>query len=195
MKLSTAFFCICCISIAAAQSFITAIGAYPQLSNFATLYRNNSFLASKLLTGSPTNPQTVLIPNNTAFANYQLATGRSLLNLSVEELQTLLSYHVLVGGLTSTDFAQPAGITVPSLLVGEQYDNRTGGAALASVGGTSASASHDGQVVFISAKVNSTGSFGSGQSQAVVRSGLGNTVNLTTVDGTWDGGRFHIIDG
>jgi uncharacterized surface protein with fasciclin (FAS1) repeats len=191
MRVSTTFLYICCASIAAGQSFLTAISAYPQLSNFTALIQNNTSLASTLLNGSASALQTVLVPNNTAFANYQSLTGTPISSLSSAELEPILSYHILVGQLTTPDFSQPQGLTAPSLLVGGQYDNRSAGAGLSSVGG-STSASHDGQVVFISA---SAGLTNTSSPTSMVESGLGNTVNLTALDGTWDGGRFQMVDG
>jgi uncharacterized surface protein with fasciclin (FAS1) repeats len=196
MRVSTAFLYICCASSAAGQSFLAAISAYPQLSNFTALFQNNPSLASKLLTGSALAPQTVLVPNNTAFLNYQSRTGMSISSLSSTELEPVLSYHVLVGQLTTPDFSHPQGLTAPSLLVGERYNNRSAGAGLSSVGGET-SASHNGQVVFIS-RANLTNLFTVrqlGSTTPTVESGLGNTVNLAALDGTWDGGRFQMVDG
>lgn len=56
---------------------------------------------------------------------------------------------------------------------------------------------HNGQVVFIAPNTTST-SFSPrqlGSTGAYVQSGLGHQVNLTTIDGIWDGGMFQIIDG
>jgi hypothetical protein len=55
----------------------------------------------------------------------------------------------------------------------------------------------NGQVVFIAPNTFST-SFSPrqlGSTGAYVQSGLGNQVNLTAIDGIWDGGMFQIIDG
>lgn len=115
-----------------AQSFFSAISQYPQLSNFTLFYQDNFPLASLLLTNSSTEPHTVLVPNNDAFINYERDHGYSVTSLSETELESLIQYHVLIGSLTSTNFSEPSGLTAPSLLVGEQYNNRSVGTALSS---------------------------------------------------------------
>jgi len=188
-----------CISylpfVVQAQSFLTAISAYPQLSNFSNLLSNNPVLASSLLTFSALAPQTVLVPDNGAFLSFEQATGQTVPSLSQGLLQPLIQYHTLSGLFTSQNFTAPEGITVPTGLMGPTYDNRTAGAALSSVGATTGN--QDGQVVFIAPNTTSTtlkvrqlGSPG-----AFVQSGLGHQVNLTAIDGHWDGGSFQIVDG
>jgi len=131
-----------------AQSFFSAISQYPQLSNFTLFYQDNFPLASLLLTNSSTEPHTVLVPNNDAFINYERDHGYSVTSLSETELESLIQYHVLIGSLTSTNFSEPSGLTAPSLLVGEQYNNRSVGTALSSSFGNALGVG--GQVVFIS---------------------------------------------
>ncbi|RDW57500.1 hypothetical protein BP6252_13760 [Coleophoma cylindrospora] len=180
-----------------AQSFLEAIGAYPQLSNFTSLLTDYPVLASSLLSASATSPQTILVPDNTAFLNYENLTGIPVSAVPTTDLAPVIQYHILSGLLKSHNFAAPQGITIPTSLVGQKYDNRTAGAALSSVGATNGN--HDGQVVFIVPKTNdSTTTLLVRQlssAGAVVQSGLGQQVNLTAIDGTWDGGSFHIVDG
>ncbi|OCK82039.1 FAS1 domain-containing protein [Lepidopterella palustris CBS 459.81] len=181
-----------------AQSLLDAISTYPQLSDFASFYQNNQALASLVFSNSSNYPITVLVPSNTAFATYKQQYGVELTSLSVEQLAPLVQYHVLVGALNKDNLTHSSGTTVPTLLNGEQFNNRTVGNQLAAkFGGVSKA---EGQVVFISGPQASTKRLlvrqgGAGASNGV-RSGLGSTVNMTIVEeGTWDGGNFHIIDG
>jgi Fasciclin domain len=179
---------------AQALSFLEAISAYPQLSNFTNLLNSNAGLAS-LFHSSAAAPQTVLVPDNTAFQSYQKSTGQPFASQPYDYLQAAINYTLLNGNLQSQDFLHPAGITVPTGLTGPQYDNRTAGSALSSSGASTGN--RDGQVVFIAPNTTST-SFGPRQlnsAGAYVQSGLGHQVNLTAVDGLWDGGMFQIIDG
>jgi hypothetical protein len=197
MQLSTAvLYLFSCAAGTSAQSFYSAISKYPQLSNFTVFYHDNFPLASLLLTNSPTEPHTVLVPNNDAFTNYERDHGYPVTALSAPELESLIRYHVLVGSLTSTNFSGPRGLTAPTLLVGDQYDNRSTGAGLSSSFGNAKGV--DGQVVFISSmpqprsnkfleRKASTHSF-------KVHTGLSSDVNLTPLDSVWDGGRFQEID-
>jgi len=178
-----------------AQSFLKAISAYPQLSNFTNLLTQNPSLASSLLSSSASTPQTVLVPDDDAFLSFLKSTGQSFSNQSQDYLLAVGQYHILNGNLTSQDFLHAEGITVPTGLTGPTYDNRTAGDALISSGATTGN--HDGQVVFIAPNTTST-SFSTRQLDsggAFVQSGLGHQVNLTAVDGVWDGGAFQIVDG
>jgi uncharacterized surface protein with fasciclin (FAS1) repeats len=180
---------------AQAQSFLKAISAYPQLSNFTSLLKANPGLATSLLSFSASVPQTVLVPDDNAFLNFQKSTNQTFSSQPQDYLQTVTQYHILNGNLSSQDFLHPAGITVPTGLTGPTYDNRTAGDAL--ISSSAITGDNNGQVVFIAPNTTST-SFKARQltaAGAFVQSGLGHQVNLTTLDGTWDGGRFHIVDG
>jgi len=119
----------------------------------------------------------------------------SIWSLSAADLEALLQYHILVGKLTAANFSQPSGLTVPSLLTGEKYDNRSAGPELSS---SFENTEHvNGQVVYIS----SAGQSGSrkltlrqsGTPDLQVRSGLGAEADLTPLDGVWDGGMFQEV--
>lgn len=187
---------IACWSCAiSAQPFLKAISAYPQLSNFTGLLSSNPGLASGLLSFSASSPQTVLVPDDSAFQKYEQVTGKSISASPQEDLVPVVQYHSLAGLFTGDDFAAPAGITIPTGLTGPVYNNRSAGAALSSVGASTGN--HDGQVVFIAPQNTST-SFTVRQLSspgAFVQSGLAQQVNLTAIDGEWDGGKFHIVDG
>jgi uncharacterized surface protein with fasciclin (FAS1) repeats len=190
-----ALLCIGCASVAHTLSLLDAISVYPQLSNFTAFYQNNIEAANLLLTNSSTELRTILIPNNDAFANFELQYGVPIWSLSAADLEALLQYHILVGKLTAANFSQPSGLTVPSLLTGEQYDNRSAGPELSSNFGNTEHA--NGQVVYIS----SAGQSGSrklafrqsGTPDLQVRSGLGAEADLTPLDGVWDGGMFQEV--
>jgi uncharacterized surface protein with fasciclin (FAS1) repeats len=171
--------------IVQAQSFLSAISAYPQLSNFTSLLSTNPALASSLFSFSASAPQTVMVPDDNAFLSFRQATGQTVPNISQDNLQPMLQYHMLSGLFTQKSFAVPEGVTVPTGLTGPTYNNRTAGAALSSVGATTAN--QDGQVVFIAPNTST--------SRLYVQSGGGRRVNLTAVDQVWEGGRFHSVDG
>jgi hypothetical protein len=181
--------------VAQALSFVEAISAYPQLSNFTSLLESNPGLASPFNAISPSAPQTVLVPDNDAFLSFQNSTGQSFASEPYDYIQAVISYQLLNGNLSSQDFLHPAGITIPTGLTGPTYDNRTAGSALISSGASTGN--HDGQVVFIAPDTTPT-SFNPrqlGSTEAYVQSGVANQVNLTTIDGVWDGGMFQIVDG
>jgi len=189
---------------ATAQTFLEAIGKIPTLSNFTSFYTANEVFASVFFGNKTLYPITVLVPNDNAFASYQALTGTPLTSLDPLELLTVIQYHTLVSSISKdnlTDSGSGSGLTAPTLLVSNQYNNRSAGSALAAKFGGPERA--NGQVVFISG----SGPAGlnrlllsrqGGSSSDTVRSGLSSTVNLTALDdsqGVWEGGRFHIIDG
>jgi uncharacterized surface protein with fasciclin (FAS1) repeats len=182
------------LRFAGAQTFLSAISAYPQLSNFTSLLTSNPSLASSLLSGSASSPETVLVPDDGAFLSFEEATGQPVSATAQDILEPLLHYHVLSGSFSAQDFDQPEGITIPTGLTGPIYNNRSAGSALSSVGASNRN--HDGQVVFIAPKTTST-SFTVRQLSSpgsFVQSGLAHQANLTAIDGSWDGGRFQIVD-
>ncbi|KAH9203984.1 FAS1 domain-containing protein [Leptodontidium sp. 2 PMI_412] len=196
MQLSSTLLYLSCALGAGAQSFYAAISQNSQLSNFTSFFENNFPLASQLLTNSSTEPHTILVPNDNAFAKYESDNGYSITALSATELTSLIQYHVLVGRLSSANFSASRGLTAPSLLVGEQYNNRSAGTALSANFSNPASA--NGQVVFIQSGLQSSSKKfrvrGAGLQSLEVRSGLSSDANLTALDGIWDGGMFQMID-
>ncbi|KAF2676437.1 FAS1 domain-containing protein [Lentithecium fluviatile CBS 122367] len=189
-----------------AQTLYEALSKQPTLSNFTAFYQSNSAFASALFANKSNYPVTFLAPNDDAFASYQNATGTPLTDLPPETLLELVQYHTLVTNLSAENFTKSgaAGFTTPTLLTGEAHNNRSVGAALASKYGGPGRAS--GQVVFI--KNADSGSSKArrfwlstrqdGGAQNTVRSGLSSNVLITPLDdseGTWEGGRFHIVDG
>lgn len=138
---------------AVSQSLLEAISAYPELSNFTTLMNDNPGLAGALLTSNASSlsgESTILVPNNAAFNKISVLYNISMSNLTVEQLEPYLEYHLLVGRIGSQNFSDPMGLTVPTYLTGPTYNNRSAGAALGSSGASGDP--HNGQVVFFQAK-------------------------------------------
>jgi hypothetical protein len=180
--------------VAQALSFIEAISAYPQLSNFTNLLKTNPGLAAPFNSFSPSAPQTVLVPDNDAFLSFQNSTGYPFGSEPYAYIQAVISYQLLNGNLSTQYFLQPSGVTVPTALTGPMYNNRTAGSGLVSSVSTG---NPDGQVVFIAPDTTPT-VFNPRQLSsplAYVQSGVDDQVNLTTIDGVWDGGMFQIVDG
>lgn len=182
-------------ALVSAVSFLQAISAVPQLSNFTSLYQSNPSLASLLLTNSTILLYTILVPNNDAFTNYQLENGHPVDALSSPDLQTLISYHVMVGYLTSANFTNPSGLSVPTLLTGQTYNNRTPGSALEQNFGNDSG----GQVVHISSNLSSVTKRAMKERQqglqtSFVQSGLGMNATLFAIDAIWDGGAIQEVD-
>lgn len=146
----------------ASQSLLEAISAYPELSNFTALMTDNPGLAGALLTSnasSLTGESTILVPDNSAFRKISALYNVSMSNLTVEQLEPYLEYHLLVGRIGSSNFSAPQGLTVPTYLTGPTYNNRSAGAALGSSGAEGDV--HNGQVVFFQAKTDNTTTNGS----------------------------------
>ena len=183
-----------------AQSFLTAISQFPQLSNFTSLMYDNPSLAGALLTSNASSLAqiTVLVPDNSAFDKLEVKLKAPVGSLTVQQLEPILQYHLLVGQLTTDNFTVQNGTTVPTFLTGPMFNNRSAGAALGSSG--AANDPHNGQVVFIeAANAKSTKSKRFTVRQlaspvATVQGGLGHQINMTAVDGYWDGGVFQIVD-
>jgi uncharacterized surface protein with fasciclin (FAS1) repeats len=189
-----------------AQTLLEALSKVPELSNFTTFYENNEVFANTYFANSSTYPITFLAPNNDAFAAYYAQHQTSLFDVEPTTLLQLVQYHTLVSNLNSDNFTSSGdkGLTVPTMLKDSINNNRSSGVSLeAKFGGVERAR---GQVVFIqsagSASSPNRFTLRSRQSDqpesAGVRSGLASTVNLQTLNadlGTWDGGRFHIVDG
>ncbi|KAF2180608.1 FAS1 domain-containing protein [Zopfia rhizophila CBS 207.26] len=200
MHLPTFFLLSSAALSASAQTLLEAISNYPQLSNFTAFYSSNEVFANALFGNKSLYPITVLVPDDNAFAAYQKKTNISLTQVSPSILLPLVQYHTLVSSLGKDNFTNPAGTTAPTLLTGEQYNNRTVGSQMAAkFGGQEKS---QGQVVFVKSKGSSSTKFilrqaGSASTDSI-RSGMSSSVNMMVLEGkegTWDGGKFHIIDG
>ena len=164
------------------QSLLSAISAYPQLSDFTHLLKINSTLAQSLLNTSLVGgEQTILVPSNTAFTKYQQTTGQAFESSGPKHIQTTLQYHTLNASLTSAVLAQKPDIVLSTQLTDPQYD------LIASTANTNLKV--NGQVLYITSTGGPTNS-----STASVDSGLGSIGEMHLVDGTWSGGKFQIVD-
>ncbi|KAK5075344.1 hypothetical protein LTS08_001590 [Lithohypha guttulata] len=146
-------------AVAKAQSLLEAISTFPQLSNFTALMTDNPQLAGALLTSnssSLTGQSTILVPDNSAFTKVSALYNVSMGNLSIQQLEPYLQYHLLAGLVTADNFTASEGVTVPTYLTGPTFNNRSAGAALGSSGADGDV--RNGQVVFFQAKQTTSGS-------------------------------------
>ncbi|KAJ4361676.1 hypothetical protein N0V95_001660 [Ascochyta clinopodiicola] len=189
-----------------AQTLLEALSKVPELSNFTTFYRNNEGFAALYFGDTSSYPVTFLAPSDDAFTAYYKQHQISLFDLPLTDLLQIVQYHTLVSDLTRDNFTSSGnkGLTAPTMLRDSPNNNRSTGIGLAAKFGGLAKAR--GQVVFIQSagQASSPNRFklmsrqSSQPENAGVRSGLASTVNLRTLDadqGTWDGGRFHVVDG
>ncbi|KAI9767504.1 MAG: hypothetical protein M1839_004492 [Geoglossum umbratile] len=178
-------------AVVTAQSLADALNKHSQFSNFTDLLRSHPDLASGLVPATTADRRTILVPNNDAFGKLTISIG----SLPTAQIRDMLNYHSLVGEMTAADFSAPSGLTVPTFLTSAQYNNRSSGDRLNSIGASTAS--HSGQVVVITVRANSKREFSVRQqsSTADVTSGLANKVTLTALDDNWEGGKIQMIDG
>ncbi|KAK0648150.1 FAS1 domain-containing protein [Cercophora newfieldiana] len=161
-----------------ASDLSAALAQYPSLSNLRQLVNQQPTVINTLF-GNNKN-FTLLAPSNEAFSSFASSHDRSLPSAEPDLLKNTLSYHILAGGLTYSNFDGPRGITVPTLLTGELYNNRSSGVSLAANFGPGA----NGQVVLIQKQ-----SDGYVQVQASLLQ-----VNLTALDKQWSGGYIQMVD-
>jgi Fasciclin domain len=172
-------------------SLLEATQSFENLSQFRILvaYYPEVFHG---LTGNVTgqSPKTILIPSDTAFEEYEHTKNATLTTLDKLILETLFSYHSLKGNWKSGDLQGPqsksrGGFLSSTDLTDPEYDNR----GLSSADGSGALP----QVVVIQSGGDELARRRAATVQ--VRSGAGQIVNLTAVDGKWSGGTFQIVDG
>ncbi|KAJ9156070.1 FAS1 domain-containing protein [Pleurostoma richardsiae] len=171
---------------------IGAIANYTELSTFSQVLQANP----SLNTAFPTDGEgiTLLIPDNAAFEKLFNQTNQSVQAFNADLFLPVLRYHIMAAKLTSKNFTTPRGLTVPTLLTGDEYNNRSAGADLVNDYGSQAA---EGQVLAVSkdpinpAKLRLRQSSAEGAS---LRGGLGLTASVSAVDGQWSLGYFQIID-
>lgn len=173
-------------SVTNAQSFLSATGAYPQLSQFRQLLINQPSIAGALLstTNSAGNRTTVLVPNNAAFDRYHQYTGQYVEGLQSSDLTDLVNYHSLNGALSSSDLQKPTGLVASTSLTDPRYNNL----------GLGSNGAMQPQVVYVGSNNASPSQSGANSTGLFVQSGLVSNAALNAIDGTWDGGLFHIVD-
>ncbi|KAG8670671.1 hypothetical protein FPOAC2_07480 [Fusarium poae] len=170
------------------------------ISNYSSLSLFRSLLSSApqaLITSlsEKDNNVTVLIPTNNAIESYLKTSSVSdVTELNQTELQVFFSYHILSASLTSSDFDDPRGLSVPTLLQNSQFNNRSAGPQIESQFGKGS----DGQVVFASRQGrNKRADDDLGGPNIILRAGLAQDVKMTAVDGSWgtnNTNSFQIVD-
>ncbi|KAG5805389.1 hypothetical protein H9Q74_010986 [Fusarium xylarioides] len=189
---------IALLSLANAQdvseNLAGAIADYDSLSLFRSLLGAAPQVLAETLSSQGSNV-TILIPTDNAIKSYLKDSSISdVTELNQTLLQVFFSYHSMAASLSSTDFDDSRGLSVPTLLKSEEFNNRTAGPQIQSQFGNSA----DGQVVFAS-RVQKGKRADGDISGAIVnlRAGEEQNVKMTAVDGSWgekNASRFQIVD-
>ncbi|KAF9774424.1 hypothetical protein IL306_007583 [Fusarium sp. DS 682] len=177
-----------------AENLAGAVADYDSTSLFRSLLNVAPQALTETLSSQDTNV-TVLVPTDDAIQSYLKASGISnVTELNQTSLQVFFSYHIMAASLSSADFDESRGLSVPTLLKSEAFNNRTAGPQIQSQFGSDA----DGQVVF--AKRERKGKRADGAvSGAIVnlRAGEEQNIKMTAVDGSWgakNASRFQIVD-
>ncbi|OHW94503.1 fasciclin domain-containing protein [Colletotrichum incanum] len=180
----------------AQQSLSDALSKHADLSAFNQLLSSYPSIIDNVTAGAE-NKITLLVPTNDALANFLKQSNASdMSQLPVDQVLTVFKYHTMDAPLTAMNFSSPKGITVPTKLRDELYNLRSPGPALISQYGDEA----QGQVLYVSrdtinpAKLRVRQGSSSDDNTANLRAGLGQTAELTAIDGEWDGGYFQSID-
>ncbi|KAF6816234.1 beta-ig-h3 fasciclin [Colletotrichum sojae] len=172
------------------QSLVDALGSYADLSSFQQILKT----LPGLVNANVNRGATVLVPTNTALSNFvKLNNATDVSQLPVSKLQSIFQYHTLDASLSTTNFSSPRGLTVPTKLTDSVYNLRSPGLALLNQFGADA----NGQVLYISKDTANPSKFRVRQSageKSSLRAGLGQSAELTGIDGKWDGGYFQAID-
>lgn len=185
MRLPSVLLLVLGASIVNAQSFLSSIGAYPQLSRFYQLLINQPGIAGSLTSRNATdNKTTVMVPNNDAFTNYYRNTGQNVEGLQSSDLTDLVQYHSLNGALSSSDLQQPTGLAASTGLTDPQYGNL----------GLSSNGAVMPQPVFIGSGAPALATRQDNQTVLYAQSGLTSNASINTIDAAWEGGLFHIVD-
>ncbi|KAH7202637.1 FAS1 domain-containing protein [Fusarium oxysporum] len=176
------------------ENLAGAIADYDSLSLFRSLLGAAPQVLVETLSSQGSNV-TILIPTNNAIKSYLKDSSISdITELNQTMLQVFFSYHTMAASLSSTDFDVSRGLSVPTLLKSEEFNNRTAGPQIQSQFGNNA----DGQVVFAS-RVRKGKRANGDISGAIVnlRAGEEQNIKMTAVDGSWgekNASRFQIVD-
>ncbi|RSL94577.1 hypothetical protein CDV31_014248 [Fusarium ambrosium] len=188
------------LSLVGAQSLpeelADAISDYPTLSLFRSLIGAAPQGLTKTFSEKSTDI-TVLVPTNDAIEKYLKEAGvTDVTALDEDDIEVFFSYHIMAASLQSSDFDDPKGKTVPTLLQSEEFNNRTAGPDLVQDFGKQAT----GQVVFAS-KIDQSDKKEKRQQikgdEVNLRSGLAQDVKMTAVDGKWgpkDANTFQVVN-
>ena len=165
----------------AASDLSATLSEYPRLSNLKALVDTlpgvvNSVIGDK-------QQITILAPSNAALAAYATSNnGVELFNSSREILTNILSYHILASNIVSNNFSTSKGLTAPSLLKGQLFNNRTAGPEFIQSFGVDA----NGQVIFAAPGLNA--------GQYTLQAAQTENVNLTALDRRWARGTLQMVD-
>jgi hypothetical protein len=176
------------------ENLAGAIADYDSLSLFRSLLGAAPQVLVETLSSQGTNV-TVLIPTNNAIKSYLKDSGISdITELNQTMLQVFFSYHTMAASLSSMDFDDSRGLSVPTLLKSEEFNNRTAGPQIQSQFGNNA----NGQIVFATRQRQGKRA-GGDISGAIVnlRAGEEQNIKMTAVDGSWgakNASRFQIVD-
>ena len=166
-----------------ASDLTAALSSDPSLSSMQQLVAQHPTLINDLVKDN--TAVTVFVPNNDALKAHTATAGRPLTDTPAALLTSILAYHVVAAGLTSSSFNSTfnsaKGITAPTLLTGELYNNRTATPELVEVYGTSAT----GQVVY--AERSDDGGY-------TLQGGQAERIKMTPVDRQWRRGYIQIVD-
>lgn len=165
------------------EDLANAIANYSSLSLFRSLIITAPQALSQSLSNKSSNI-TVLIPTDDAFKSYLQDSGVSdVTELNQTDLQIFFSYHILSASLVSSDFDNPRGLSVPTMLDDSQFNNRSAGPQIQSQFGKDAG----GQVVFASKEKNigKRANKDLNGPTVILRAGLAQNVRMTAVDGSW----------
>ncbi|KAK1715867.1 fasciclin domain-containing protein [Colletotrichum lupini] len=180
----------------AQQSLSNVLTSHADLSMFNEILNSYPSIISNVTAGTK-NKVTLLVPTNVALAKFlQQSNVSEITQLPVSQLLTVFRYHTLDASLTAANFSAPRGITVPTKLRDELFNLRTPGPAMIDQYGEGA----QGQVLFVSPSTINPTKFRvrqgtpSDDHTASLRGGLGQTAELTSIDGVWDGGYFQAVD-
>lgn len=177
------------------EELSSALEGYPNLSTFRSLLGAVGQSFEDVVGDDPKNV-TVLVPTDDAINTYLKDSGLTdVSELTLAEIQTFFSYQTLAASLKGKDFDTPNGMTVPTLLQGAQYNNRSAGPQLEQAYGEKAT----GQVVFATQKDKSSRRMKRQGAGPVVniRAGLAQDVGMTAVDATWGSkgvNTFQVVD-
>ncbi|KAG5655301.1 hypothetical protein KAF25_010453 [Fusarium avenaceum] len=177
------------------EDLATAIANYSSLSLFRSLIVTAPQALSQSLSDKSSNI-TVLIPTDDAIKSYLKDSGVSdVTELNQTDLQVFFSYHILSASLASSDFDNPRGLSVPTMLDDSQFNNRSAGPQIQSQFGEDAG----GQVVFASKeeKIGKRANEDFTGPTVSLRAGLAQNVKMTAVDGSWGAknvNSFQVVD-
>jgi len=182
----TAFYCLSAfasgVSASPASDLSAALADFPALASLKSLIDQRPSIFDDLFSGH--QKVTVLAPSDDAFAKYSSINGQPLSQAPSADLTNILSYHTFGAELTSANFSAARGLTIPTLLQGERYNNRSAGDDLTQTFGEEAK----GQVVYMRAQQHDDAVF------TMQAGGDDGGANVTALDKAWSGGYLHMVD-